>query len=104
MTGENRDSASGIEQTHDRVQNSLVFKRAQDVGIAYPSPRKRALTSIDNRNGGHSEVLSASSAEITAVALVVVNRRLRQHRVVLDLRLPERRAVVRHQNQLRYTR
>ena len=33
----------------------------------------------------------------------MVNRRLGQHRVVLELRFPKRRAVVGHQQQFRYT-
>ena len=68
----------------------LVLKGAEDIRV----------TSIDDGNGRHSEVLSASGTEIHAVALVVVDGGLGEHSVILELRLSQGRAVVGDEDQL----
>ena len=50
---------------------------------------------------GDGEVLSASSAEVVAVSLIVVDSGLREHGIILNLRLSQRRTVGSHKNQLR---
>lgn len=68
-----------------------------------PSIRRSVLrqrTRVGYGQRGHSKVLAASSAEADVVTVVVVHTALREHRVILDLRLAERRAVGRNNDQL----
>jgi hypothetical protein len=59
---------------------------------AFRASAKR--TRVRDREDADAEVLSTRRTEVDVVAGVVVNGRLRQHGVVLDLRLLQRRAVV----------
>ena len=58
------------------------------------------VTSVGDGDSGHAEVLTAASAEVDAVALVVVHGGLGEHSVVLNLGLSQGRAVVGHENEL----
>lgn len=58
------------------------------------------VTSVGDGDGGHAEVLTATSAQVDAVALVVVHGGLGEHSVVLNLGLSQGRAVVGHENEL----
>ena len=55
-----------------------------DVGIAR----------VDDTQAADSEVFTTRSSQINIVSMVVVDSDLRQHSIVLNLRLAERRAVV----------
>merc|ERR1719230_2536863 len=72
--------------------DSLLATRegADDVGVAWVSDGQAADT----------VVAAAGSAKLVVVTVKVVHACLRQHRVVLDLALPERRAVVGDEDQL----
>merc|ERR1719401_2607744 len=65
--------------------------RADDVGVTW----------IRDGEATDAVVPSASRAKLVVVAVEMVHTRLRQHRVVLNLTLPERRAVVRDEDELR---
>ena len=58
------------------------------------------VTSVGDGDSGHAEVLTATSAQVDAVALVVVHGGLGEHSVVLNLGLSQGRAVVGHENEL----
>ena len=70
---------------------SLVLESTEDIRI----------TGIGNGYGRDSKVLSASSTKIRTASLIVVNGSLREHSIILELRLSQRRAVVSDENQLR---
>lgn len=59
------------------------------------------VSGVGDRQDRHTEVLSASRAEVGVGARVVVDRALGEHREVLDLRLAEGRAVVGDEHHLR---
>lgn len=63
---------------------------AQDVGV----------TGIEDSHGGAAEELTASGTELNVVAIVVMDRSLGKHGIVLDLRLAERRAVTSKDDEL----
>ena len=71
----------------------LVLEGTENIGV----------TSISDGDGGDSKVLSASSTEVQAASLIVMNSGLGKHGIVLELRLSQRRTVVGNENKLRYT-
>ena len=81
----NKQRERGIHQIH------LVLKDTKNIRV----------TSIHNADSRSGEVLSASSAEVVAVSLIVVDSGLREHSIILNLRLSQRRTVGSHKNQLR---
>lgn len=58
------------------------------------------VSRISDAEGADAEVFSTSSAQFHVVAVVVVHSSLGEHRVVFDLRLPQRRSVIRDDYQL----
>lgn len=84
-----------IKQTPKRKRHSsfsLVLEGTEDIRV----------TSVGDGHGRDSEVLSASSAEVQAVTLIVVDGGLGEHGVILKLRLSQGRAVVGDEDQLGY--
>jgi hypothetical protein len=82
-----------IKQTPKRKRHSsfsLVLEGTEDIRV----------TSVGDGHGRDSEVLSASSAEVQAVTLIVVDGGLGEHGVILKLRLSQGRAVVGDEDQL----
>ena len=68
--------------------------------LVLESTKNIRVTSVSNGDGRHTEVLTATSAEVDAVTLVVVHSGLGEHGVVLNLRLSQRRAVVGNEDEL----
>lgn len=68
--------------------------------LVLESTKNIRVTSVGDGDGGHAEVLTATSAQVDAVALVVVHGGLGEHSVVLNLGLSQGRAVVGHENEL----
>lgn len=75
--------------TYSRLLASLVGR----VGLRHVL-NDVTVTGVGDGQAGDAEVLTACRAEVDVVARVVVHARLGQHRVVLDLALLQRRAVV----------
>ena len=76
--------------TEEDALSQLVLEGAKNIRV----------TSVGDGDSGHAEVLTAASAEVDAVALVVVHGGLGEHSVVLNLGLSQGRAVVGHENEL----
>ena len=76
--------------TEEDALSQLVLEGAKNIRV----------TSVGDGDGGHAEVLTATSAQVDAVALVVVHGGLGEHSVVLNLGLSQGRAVVGHENEL----
>lgn len=81
------------QREHDERGFHLSF-------LVLESTKNIRVTSVGDGDGGHAEVLTAASAEVDAVALVVVHGGLGEHSVVLNLGLSQGRAVVGHENEL----
>ena len=78
-------------------------KRHSSFSLVLESTENIRVTSVGDGHGRDTEVLSASSAEVQAVALIVVDGGLGEHSVVLQLRLSQGRAVVGDEDQLGYS-
>jgi hypothetical protein len=68
----------------------LLVLSSQDVGIS----------GINDTHGGDVEELSASGSKLNVGSRVMVDRDLGEHSVVLNLGLPQRRAVVSDEDKL----
>jgi len=56
--------------------------------------KRESVTGIEDAEARHTEVFTTGSSEVNVVASVVMHAALRQHGVVLQLGLTQRRAVV----------
>ncbi len=74
------------------IVHSLVLRRhaLDDIGV----------TCINNAEAANSVIFSTCSPQVHIVAIVVVNSNLRQHSVILYLRLPKRWAIIGNDDQL----
>ena len=113
-TEESKTETSKEEKTNDEEDASLLDSplciQTQHCGtnkiedalsqLVLEGTKNIRVTSVGNGDGRHSEVLTATSAEDNAVALVVVHGGLGEHGVILNLGLSQRRAVVGNENEL----
>jgi hypothetical protein len=87
-----------------RAAHAGQTKRAEEApslgGLLGDGAHDVRVANVGDREDRRPEHLSASSAEGDVVAAVVVHRRLGKHRIVLDLRLAQRRAVARDEDEL----
>ena len=72
--------------------NILILEASENIRI----------TSIQNAHSRGVQHLSASSSQITAISLIVMNSGLGKHSIVLNLGLSQRRAVGSNKDQLSY--
>ena len=81
-------------------QTSQMKEVLEPASLVLEGTENIRITSIGNRNSRDSKVLSASSAEIQAASLIMMDGSLGKHSIVLKLRLSQRRTVVSNENEL----
>ncbi|MEJ4983597.1 hypothetical protein SKA94_15150, partial [Enterococcus faecium] len=70
--------------------------------VARHAPENVGIAGINNAHATHSVEFPTCSSQIIIASTIVVNTHFRQHSIILNLRLPERWAVVGNYNQLSF--